>query len=676
MLFSKRHFIIISSILYLSGCEVWNSPYNADNYDKKILYSSFSSSPKHLDPARSYSSDEYILIENIYEPPLQYHYLKRPYQLIPLTAKSIPQVRIEKTTKQTFYVYDIHLKEPIFYAPHPAFGQQKRQLHAKDYVFQIKRLADSNNHSPIASIMAKYIAGFAEYRTTLRKQPLTLEQKNTLAMTGLKVISPHHYQIRLKRPYPQFKYWLAMPFFAPMPFEVIAWHEQQKEKDPNHLGIDWHPIGTGPFMMTENNPNYRMVLKKNPNFHQQYFPEFNSDYLQQLPEDTSKYSGQKLPLLDEIIYTLEKESVPYWQKFLQGYYDASGVASDNFDQAITLSNQGNFSLSQEFLNKKIQLRSLIATSIYYYGFNMLSDKVGGYSEAQKKLRQAISIALDYEEYIAVFANSRGIVAQGPIAPGIFGYLEGKEGINPWVYDWQENKAQRKSIAYAKQLLAQAGYENGIDPKTNEQLAIHYEAVGSAGNSRERLEWLRRQLAKIDIKVNIRLTDYNRFREKINTGKAELFGWGWNADYPDPENFLFLLYGPNGKVKHKGENASNYANPEYDKLYEQMVLMPNNAERLAIIQKMVNIARADSPWIWGWHPMAVGLYHQWVDNAIPNSVSKNTLKYRAVDAPLRQKNIQQWNQPNLLPLILLFLLLSCAIIATFITIKKRQHKSIK
>jgi ABC-type transport system substrate-binding protein len=671
-----RVFLLIHVVLLSSCGGVWNSPYESGDSNKKILYSSFSSSPKHLDPARSYSSDEHVLIENIYEPPLQYHYLDRPYRLIPLTAKSVPEERVEEVDGKTYYVYDIFLKSEIFYAPHPAFGNQKRELNAKDYAYQIKRLADSRNHSPIASVMAKYIQGFSEYRKAITDQSLDLEESASLPMAGVKVISPYHYQVRLVQKYPQFKYWLAMPFFAPMPYEVIAWHHKKKQQDANHLGVDWNPIGTGPFMMTENNPNYRMVLSKNPNFHQEKFPTFKQKHKAYLPEDTTAFNGKKLPLLEKIIYTLEKESVPYWQKFLQGYYDASGLASDNFDQAIELSNAGAFALSKEFKNKSIQLRSQITTSIYYLGFNMLSDKIGGYDEKHKKIRQAISIALDYEEYIAIFANSRGVIAQGPIAPGIFGYLTGEQGINRWVYDWKEGRAQRKSIAAAKNLLSQAGYPNGIDSVTGKQLSINYEAVGSAGDSRERLEWMRRQLSEIGIKMNIRLTDYNRFREKIIAGKAELFGWGWNADYPDPENFLFLLYGPNGKVKHKGENASNYQNEEYDALYEKMVLMPNTPERLAIIQKMVNIVREDSPWVWGWHPMAVGLYHQWVNNAIPNSVSRNTLKYRSIDEQQRVERVYEWNKPKLFPMIVFISILLIMFVVTVMTIRKRQHRKTK
>ena len=60
---------------------------------KGIFFSSFSERPKHLDPARSYSSNEWAFISQVYEPPLQYHYLRRPYVLVPLTAASMPEIR-------------------------------------------------------------------------------------------------------------------------------------------------------------------------------------------------------------------------------------------------------------------------------------------------------------------------------------------------------------------------------------------------------------------------------------------------------------------------------------------------------------------------------------------------------------------------------------------------------
>lgn len=83
--------VLLSSGL-LAGCseETWNNPHLADEFGKNIIYSSFSERPKHLDPARSYSADEGRFIDQIYDAPLQYHYLKRPYELEPNTLTHMP----------------------------------------------------------------------------------------------------------------------------------------------------------------------------------------------------------------------------------------------------------------------------------------------------------------------------------------------------------------------------------------------------------------------------------------------------------------------------------------------------------------------------------------------------------------------------------------------------------
>ena len=77
------------------------------------------------------------------------------------------------------------------------------------------------------------------------------------------------------------------------------------------------------------------------------------------------------------------------------------------------------------------------------------------------------------------------------------------------------------------------------------------------------------------------------------GTAQIFQWGWNADYPDPENFLFLLYGPNSKVGLNGENAANYKNATFDRLFDRMKNMDNGPQRAALIREMMDIARYDA-----------------------------------------------------------------------------------
>ncbi len=246
----------------------------------------------------------------------------------------------------------------------------------------------------------------------------------------------YRYRIRLKGKYPQFRFWLAMTFFAPVPWEAERFYSQPGLREKN-ITLDWFPVGTGPYMMTENNPNRRMVLARNPNFHAEYYPD------EAPPEDKAAGlladAGRRLPFIDRVVYILEKETIPYWNKFLQGYYDASGVGSDSFDQAIQFSQRGEAGLTPDMAAKDIRLETSITPSVYYMGFNMLDPTVGGLDEAHRKLRRAISIAIDYEEFISIFLNGRGIPAQGVLAPGLFGYTEGEAGINPYVYDWDGQK---------------------------------------------------------------------------------------------------------------------------------------------------------------------------------------------------------------------------------------------
>jgi len=136
----------------------------------------------------------------------------------------------------------------------------------------------------------------------------------------------------------------------------------------------------------------------------------------------------------------------------------------------------------------------------------------------------------------------------------------------------------------------------------------------------------------------------------------MFYYGWNADYPDPENFLFLLHGEQGKVARGGENAANYANPEYDRLFEKMKNMANDAARQHVIDQMLEILRRDSPWLWGFHAKDYVLHHAWLKNSKPNKMANNNLKYLRIDTKLREQLRRKWNSPKIWPLALLALLL--------------------
>lgn len=713
---TRINWIFLSLFLLCSACQqsAWNNPYPEQDSVERIYYDSFSERPKHLDPVSSYSSNEYVFIGQIYEPPLQYHFLKRPYELIPLTSTELPKaVYLDKdgqvladdaaSDKIAQVKYTISIKPDILYQPHPAFAKDKndnylyheltadnlkyirtlsdfdvvgtRVLHAQDYVYQIKRMAHPNIHSPIAGLMGKYILGLNELAQELQN----IEQSETnyidlnqYELPGVRVIDETTFEITLKQKYPQFLYWLSMSFFAPMPWEADYFYSQEGMEDKN-ISLDWYPVGTGPFMLTENNPNRRMVLAQNPNFRGEAYPSEGADGDEAL--GLLDDAGKAMPFIDKAIYSLEKESIPSWNKFLQGYYDTSGIVSDSFDQAVQFDVQGEAQLTDEMQEKGIRLITAITTSTYYMGFNMADDVIGGDSERARFLRRAISIAIDYEEYISIFSNGRGKPAQGPIPPGIFGALEGKAGINPYVYKWENGKAVRRDIDEAKQLMVEAGYPNGREQTTGKPLVLYLDTPAAGPGAKASFDWLRKQFTKLGINLVVRATDYNRFQEKIRKGTAQIFQWGWNADYPDPENFFFLLYGPNGKIEHSGENASNYNNAQFDKLFNQMKSMSNSPKRQNVINDMVDIARKDAPWLWGFHPVGFSLHHGWYHNAKPNLMANNKLKYRRIEPNIRSDKRIAWNKPVWWPVAALLIFLILILLPAIISYRRRETESV-
>ena len=724
---AMRWFLILLLALCLPGCgELWNNPYPASERGKNTLYSAFTERPRHLDPAQSYASDEWGFITQIYEPPLQYHYLKRPYQLIPQTAQEIPRPRYlghdgrelgsdARAEAVAFSEYLVRIRSGIRYQPHPAFATGAdgrplyldlpeheikrhfalsdfsltgtRELVAEDYVYQIKRLAHPRFVSPIFGHMSHYIVGLKELAERLRGEDKDIVAAHethygradrgypwldlrSYPLEGAEAVDRYTYRVRIRGKYPQFAYWLAMPFFAPLPHEADRFYSQRGMNDGRNLTLDWYPVGTGAYMLTQNNPNARMVLERNPNFRGERYPAEGEpgDADAGLLVDT----GKPVPFIDRIVFSREKEGIPYWNKFLQGYYDQSGIASDNFDQAVRIDIEGEANLSPEMERKNIQLRTSVATSTYYLAFNFLDPVVGGLSTRAKKLRQAVSIALDWEEFISIFANGRGIPGMGPLPPGIFGYRDGADGVNRIVYDWFDGRPRRKPLDVAHRLLAEAGYANGRNDNTGQPLVLYLDTVARGPGDKSRLDWYRRQFAKINIQLEIRDTDWNRFQEKIRAGNTQMFFLGWNADYPDPENFMFLLHGPQSRAKTQGENAANYQNPEYDRLFEQMRNMDNGPERQALIDRMLAIAREDAPWVWGYHPKDYGLAHAWVKNVKPNNMARNGLKFLRIDAELRERSRSDWNRPMLWPLGLLAALLVVASVPAFASYRRRER----
>ena len=710
-----------------SGAPI-NSPRARGAERLNTLYTAFAQrSPKHLDPASSYSSDETPYTYNIYEPLYGYHYLKRPYELIPRAAQAIaepvfvgkqgqvlaPDAPLSAVSES---IYDIKIRPGILFQPHPAFARDKeanyvyypvdqstlkekfsiadfdqtgtRELTAADYVYGLRRLASPRVASPIFSTLAQHIVGFAEYGARLREIDTALRKDvrpgqldlpwldlRSLGFSGIEALDPYTLRIRVKGVYPQFKYWLAMTFAAPIPWEAERFYHQPGMAKHN-LSLNSWPVGTGPYYLSESIQDRRHVLRRNPNFRNEPYPCEGEP--SDAAADLLKDCGKPTPFIDQIVFNMEKEAIPLQGKFMQGYYDIPQVDRGDYGVAMLVAASDSADKASLYAAHGLKLPTTVEAQMQYFGFNWKDPVVGRgdtaeQQERHRKLRQALSIAFNWEEYTTIFKDGQAQVAHGPIPPGILGYQTLPAGYNPVVYDLIDGKPVRKSIEVAKKMLAEAGYPDGRDAKTGEPLVLHFDSTSSGGASPQ-LDWMRRQFGLLGIQLDVRVTDYNRFQEKMHRGVVQMYMWGWDADYPDAENFLFLFYGPNVKAEKGGENASNYINPQYDTLFETMRDLPDGPEKEQVIGKMIEILRMDSPWMFGFFPKSAGVFQQWVGNAKPTQMVRNTLQYLKIDPELRQQKIAQWNPPRWWPLGLLGLLLVLLFVPAWKALQKQDQQT--
>jgi ABC-type transport system substrate-binding protein len=449
-----------------------------------------------------------------------------------------------------------------------------------------------------------------------------------------------------------------------------------------NLTMNYWPVGTGPYMLTDFVENRRHVLERNPNFHGETYPcegeagDKEKGYLDDC--------GKPLPFADKVVFDIEKEAVPLKAKFMQGYYDSPAIERLDYGTDMIVAMGDSKEKEQEFKDKGIRLPTTIEANNWYIGFNWLDPVVGkgdspAEQERNRKLRQALSIAIEWEEHIAIFEKGQGKPAQGPLPPSLFGHREdGPAAFNPVVYRRDaEGKAVRRSIEEAKKLLAEAGYPEGRDAKTGKPLVLNfdYQSAASPG-TKALLDWYTRQYAKIGVQLEIRATDYNRFQDKMNKGSVQIFFWGWLADYPDAENFLFMLYGPNSKAltNGNGENGANYQNAAFDKAFEKMKFLDDGPEKQKLIDEMITTVQQDAVWSFGYFPTSAAAYHQWIHNGKPTQIIRNHIGYLRLDPAVRAQKIAEWNKPIWWPVPLIVLALIGVIVPAWRGYRRREQET--
>jgi ABC-type transport system substrate-binding protein len=546
-----------------------------------------------FDPAKAMDMASLQAISKIYEGLLQYSYLDRPYHVEPCLAEGMPEVSTDGK------VYTFQIRRGIFFQDDPCFtktGGVGRELCADDFVYGIKRVADLKVGSTGYWAFRDRIVGLDEFRNGSAGGGADYE----VLVAGLETPGRYTLKITLKRPFPALLWILTMNYAYPVPREAVDFYG-------NDFGS--HPVGTGPYILKSQVHNYRLEFVRSPKWREtgrtDRYPAMaeGQDQAGGLLSD----AGKPLPFIDRIVNYVVTDPSTRWLMFMSGKLDVTTLTRDNWDAVVTPDRK----LCKSMSDQGIVMEAIPSLDTAYIGFNMEDPVVG----KNRLLRQALMAAFDRDRWVR-FQNGRVTPAAGPIPPAM-AVTDQAKSMFPF------------DLSRARKLLEEAGYPGGKDPETGRRLELTLELGAADSETREMAEVLASFMDQIGIVLLPRFNNWPAFLKIIEQRRAQLFYLTWMADYPDPENFFQLFYGPNGTP---GANRCNYRNEAFDRLYEKAATLPEGAEKRSVNAGMEQIVKEDCPWLFLHHSMTVVLRHSWLGNYKPHDFPMGMNKYYRIERP--------------------------------------------
>jgi oligopeptide transport system substrate-binding protein len=323
---------------------------------------------------------------------------------------------------------------------------------------------------------------------------------------------------------------------APVPFvSVLAVGHAKivpKElvaRDPE--GFGQNPVGTGPFRFLRWDRGKEITLRANPSY----------------------FGGA--PRLDRIVYRifLGEQFDAMYDEFRRGHLEDSPLPARDYRHALAAP-------GYQYIKRPM-------ISLRFYGFNTHIKPLG-----DRRVRLALNYAINREALVQEVHLGRYTLARGILPPGT-------QGFNPklggYAYDPE----------LARTFLTQAGYPQGrgLPP-----IAI-WSSVKRDDIVRE-LEEIRRDLAAIGVNAEVHyLTDWSAFSRQLDEGRLPVFLYGWYADVPDPDDFLYKLF-----YSKSPRNFFGYANPVVDGLLVQARNERDLSRRVDLFRRVEQMVLADAP----------------------------------------------------------------------------------
>ena len=530
----------------------------------KTLRVTFQVAETGFDPTRT--SDYYsgMVIEAIYDRLLTYDYLARPSKLVPLAAESLPLITDNGKT------YTFKIKKGIYFTPDPAFKGKRRELTAEDYAYSIKRFFDPRNRSPYAFLFEGKIVGLDELGARARKAGrFDYDAK----VPGLEVPDRYTLRIHLKEIDYGLSHILAFDLSGAVAREVIELYGEDTSA---------HPVGSGPYRLKHYARSSKIILEANPGYREKIWDfQPGDDPLDK--EITAQMKGKRLPAIGNVEISIMEETQSRWLAFEKGETDLEYQLWDVATTFMTADGK----LKPAFLKRGIKLNRTVDPEITYTYFNMLEkigdqpNPVGGYSLERIALRRAIAMAYKTGERIRILRKGQAVRAEHPIPPGIAGY--DPNYVNSIPYDPKTANALLDRFGYKK---GADGYRRMPDGKP---LVIRF---SSTERDRPYDELMQRSLDSIAIRMEIHKDRFPELLKLERRCRIMMRNAAWIADYPDGDNFMQLLYGPNTQQS----NNACYQSPEFDKLYEKSKTLPDGPERNKLYWAMARRMEADTAWI--------------------------------------------------------------------------------
>jgi ABC-type transport system substrate-binding protein len=534
----------------------------------KTLRVTFQAAETGFDPVGV--SDYYsgTVIEAIFDPLLTYDYLARPVKLVPNVTEALPTISDDGRT------YTLKVRPGIYFSGDPAFRGGRRELTARDYAYSIKRFLDPTNRSPYAILFEGKIVGLDELAARAKKGG---RFDYDAEVRGLETPDRYTLRIRLEETDFNFSHVLAFSLAGAVAREVIEAYANDTQS---------HPVGTGPYVLKSYTRSSRIVLDANPGYRGRIWNFMPGDDARD-KEIAARMAGKKLPQIERVQISIMEETQSRWLAFLGGESDMEYQLAE---VAPTFLDDGG-RLKPEFVRRGIKLDRSVDPEITYTYFNM-SEKLGdqpnplaGFSKEKIALRRAIAMAYKVDDQIRIIRKGQAVRVQFPVPPGVAGH----------------DPQYRSSIPYSPQLanalLDRFGYRRAPDGfrtlPDGKPLAIRYSSTPTE-RDRQFDELMKRSLDSIGIRLEIHKDRFPELIKLENQCRLMMRGAAWIADYPDGDNFMQLLYGPNSGQS----NNACYRSPEFDRRYEQARRLPDGPERSKLYREMTRLMEVHTVWIMG------------------------------------------------------------------------------